>query len=140
MGGIVVGVDESATARRAAVRAVEIARALDEPLHLVMSVKDSSSQVVRRGGDEFVIDRTEQAERTIDSIKSDIGAPDARSTVGGTDPADSLCEEAERVGASMIVVGNRRVQGVSRVLGAIASDVLRQAPCDVLVAHTVDDD
>ena len=39
----------------------------------------------------------------------------------------------------MIVVGNRRVQGVSRVLGSIASDVLRRAPCDVLIVNTTGD-
>ena len=36
----------------------------------------------------------------------------------------------------MIVVGNRRVQGATRVLGSIANDVARQAPCNVLIVHT----
>ena len=51
-------------------------------------------------------------------------------------PADVLVQEAERLGASVIVVGNRRVQGPSRVLGAIATAVARNAPCDVYVAKT----
>jgi CRP-like cAMP-binding protein len=41
--------------------------------------------------------------------------------------------------ATMIVVGNRRVQGAKRLLGSIASDVLHHASCDVLVAHTAAD-
>ncbi|MCP3973298.1 MAG: universal stress protein, partial [bacterium] len=38
--------------------------------------------------------------------------------------------------ARMIVVGNRRVQGIARVLGSVASDVAKRAPCSVLIAHT----
>ena len=45
-------------------------------------------------------------------------------------------DEAARIDASMIVVGNRRVQGKARVLGSIATDVTRTAPCDVLVVDT----
>jgi nucleotide-binding universal stress UspA family protein len=36
----------------------------------------------------------------------------------------------------MIVVGNRRVQGVTRVLGSIPLDVAKQAPCNVFIVHT----
>jgi nucleotide-binding universal stress UspA family protein len=52
------------------------------------------------------------------------------------DPADALCAEAERLQADMIVVGSVRTQGIGRVLGSVANDVLRQAPCAVLVAKT----
>ena len=47
-----------------------------------------------------------------------------------------LCAEAVRLDASTIVVGNRRVQGASRLLGSVAVSVLRSAPCDVLIAQT----
>jgi len=33
-------------------------------------------------------------------------------------------------------VGNRRVQGASRILGAVAADVAKHAVCDVLIANT----
>ena len=45
--------------------------------------------------------------------------------------------EHERVGADMIVVGNRRMQGVQRILGAVANDIAHHAQCDVLVVKTV---
>ena len=48
-----------------------------------------------------------------------------------------LIEEAARTHADVIVVGNRRMQGVKRVLGAVASDVAHHAPCDVLIVKTV---
>jgi nucleotide-binding universal stress UspA family protein len=53
------------------------------------------------------------------------------------EPADALCAEAERLGASIIVVGNKRVQGMARVLGSVAAEVARHAPCHVFIAHTV---
>lgn len=56
-----------------------------------------------------------------------------------TDPATALCDEAERLEASIIVVGNRGVQGAARLLGSVATDVARRAPCDVLIANTVCD-
>ena len=52
------------------------------------------------------------------------------------DPASALCDEAERLDASIIVVGNKRVQGISRVLGSIAGGVAKMAPCDVYIVHT----
>ncbi len=57
-------------------------------------------------------------------------------TVSLSGPATALCDEAPRLRATMIVVGNRRVQRLTRVLGAVANDIARQAPCDVLVANT----
>ncbi|MDH3292846.1 MAG: universal stress protein [Acidimicrobiia bacterium] len=51
-------------------------------------------------------------------------------------PADVLVREAERLDADVIVVGNRRVQGPGRFLGAIATSVAHHAPCDVSIAKT----
>ena len=52
------------------------------------------------------------------------------------DAARALRAEAEAVGANAIVVGNRRTQGVGRVLGSVAASVVKHAPCDVVVANT----
>ena len=62
--------------------------------------------------------------------------PTATYALGGTDPTKSLVEKAEQLNASMIAVGNRPVKSVARLLGAIATDVIRHAPCDVLVVNT----
>jgi nucleotide-binding universal stress UspA family protein len=51
-------------------------------------------------------------------------------------PAQVLCDVAETVGADVIVVGNRRMKGAGRVLGAVASKVARKAPCSVFIAKT----
>ena len=36
----------------------------------------------------------------------------------------------------MIVVGNKRTHGASRVLGAVALDVVHHAPCGVFICKT----
>jgi len=138
MNEIIVGVDDTETSRRAALRAAKIAEDLDETLHLVMAVKGGVSKAVNVGGEQYRIDWVTEATQFLESLRTELPIPKATYALGGKDPAKSLCDEAERLQASMIVVGNRRMQGASRVLGAIATDVARHAPCDVLIVKTND--
>ncbi|MFT6763450.1 MAG: nucleotide-binding universal stress UspA family protein [Candidatus Aldehydirespiratoraceae bacterium] len=137
MSAIIVGVDHSQTAHLAAVKAAELAEALDKPLHLVMAVKSGTSQKVQVGADQFFDDWVTNANQFLQTMKMELGVENTTTALAGSDPAKSLCDEAARLDASMIVVGNKRVQGAKRVLGSIAAAVTRQAPCDVLVAHTM---
>ena len=136
MNEIVVGVDRSDTARRAAEQAAELARCARhhaphrdvrqarpgrEPRRRQRSVPD------RLGHRIAAVPRRDEAKLPHDKI--------SRSAVEG-DPAKVMVEEARRLGARIIVVGNRRVQGASRVLGSIAGDVLKTASCDVLIVNT----
>lgn len=136
MSAVVVGVDSSETAMVAARRAAEIAASLGQPLHLVMAVKPGHSTTITHGGESFFEDWTQDSKQLLQRIKHEIGMPNATSSLGSKDPVEAICAEAEKLGASLIVVGNRRVQGVKRVLGAIATGVLRHAGCDVLVVQT----
>ena len=52
-------------------------------------------------------------------------------------PAAALLAEAAEVDADVIIVGNRRMQGVGRLLGSVANEVAHNAPCDVLIVKTV---
>jgi nucleotide-binding universal stress UspA family protein len=133
---IIVGVDDTATSRRAAERAANIAVALEQPLHLVMAVKDRVSLGIHVGGDEFRVDWVTNASQFLKDLCADLPVPNATYALGQKDPAKSLVAEAERLDASMIVVGNRRVKGAARFLGAIATDVIHHAPCDVLIVNT----
>jgi nucleotide-binding universal stress UspA family protein len=54
-------------------------------------------------------------------------------------PADSLIKEAIRLDARLIVVGNRRMRGIGRLLGSVANSVAHNAPCDVYIANTYED-
>jgi nucleotide-binding universal stress UspA family protein len=138
MNEIIVGVDGSATARVAAIQAAELASVYDRPLHIVTSMTRNTSQEVRGGGSEkWHFDSISLAE---DSLKAMAGELKATTPVTHavvmSDPATALCEEATRLNASMIVVGNKRVQGAARVLGSIAGDVAKRAPCNVFIVHT----
>ncbi len=136
MSAVVVGVDGSETALFAARRAAEIATSLGQPLHLVMAVKPGRSETIEVGGESFFEDWTNDSKQLLQQIKLEIGMPNATSSLGSKDPVEAICAEADKLEASLIVVGNRRVQGVKRLLGAVATGVLRNAGCDVLVVQT----
>jgi nucleotide-binding universal stress UspA family protein len=136
MNDIVVGVDQSDTARTAATTAATLAATCGTNLHIVMCVKRASSQEVAVGGDRWRLDSLSEAESFLNDLRRTLPHDRITSTVAFGDPAATMCEEAQRLGARMIVVGNRRVQGASRILGSIAADVTRHACCDVLIANT----
>ena len=139
MNEIIVGVDGSATARKAADEAAQVAHNYKRPLHIVLSMTRNTSQQVRGGGSEtWHFDSVGVAEESLKALVGELRAtvPDTTYAVVLADPATALCDEAVRLDASMIVVGNKRVQGAARVLGSIAGDVAKRAPCNVLIVHT----
>lgn len=137
MNSIIVGVDGSPTAREAARRAAELADRCGVPLHMVTAMPKATSKTVKAGGETWVIDSVSAAEQVLAELKSEIKASHGITTSVATgDPAEAVVKEAERIGASIIVVGNRRVQGAKRILGSVATDITRHATCDVLIAKT----
>jgi nucleotide-binding universal stress UspA family protein len=136
MEDIVVGVDRSESARRAALAAAELAAAYRTNLHVVMCVERRSPVEVGVGSERFRADWLAEAEQFLADLVRSLPHDATTYGVGIGDPATTLCDEAKRLNARAIVVGNRRVQGAARVLGSVAGDVTRRAPCDVLVANT----
>jgi len=137
MNDIVVGVDQSSTARRAAEKAAELAAAFGANLHIVYCINKKSSKIVGSGSDEWFVSPTAEAETFLNTLALELDYDQITTAVSHSEPADAMCEEAARLDARAIVVGNRRVQGMARVLGSIAGDVLKHAPCDVLIANTI---
>lgn len=137
-GEIVVGVDSSETALAAARVAAQLARALGRPLHVVTAFEDQNIELVGAGSDTFKLTSDADAREVAENVAAAIGADLERLTVSASQgkPADVLVQEAERLDASLVVVGNRRMQGVARVLGSIANSVTHHAPCDVYVVKT----
>jgi nucleotide-binding universal stress UspA family protein len=142
MGGIiVVGVDGSGTAKKAAESARDLAGALGASLHVVSAFDSDRTEVFGSGSDRWIVsdaDAAEQVARTVaESLGRDITV--TYSAARGR-PADALIKEAVRMEARIIVVGNRRMQGIGRVLGSVANSVAHNAPCDVYIANTYDAD
>lgn len=137
---ILVGVDGSDSSRKAARVAAELAAAFGAELHVLTAV-DEKALVADPAlvGDVRALTPGEQAEAIANEIAgslSDITANIHPSPVQGK-PADALVAAAKEIGADLIVVGNRRVQGIGRILGSVATDVAHHAPCDVYIVKTV---
>ena len=136
----VIGTDGSETAARAAKRAGELALATGAKVHVVCAYsKGGGATTIRVGSDEFSASSLTAAEQVAEQQAATFRAQGVEATSSALDdkPADALISEAERLEAELIIVGNRRMQGVSRLLGSVANEVAHNAPCDVLVVKTV---
>ena len=135
----VVGVDGSDTASKAATRAGEIAGATGATVHVVCAFTGRGTTTIGVGSDVYSVSDLNVAEQVAEqqaAAYKSAGVAATHSAIDGK-PAAVILAEAERVGAELIVVGNRRMQGVQRVLGAVANEIVHHAPCDVLVVKTV---
>lgn len=136
---IIAGVDGSDTALTAAQTARDLAKALGAPLHIVSAFDKDSTEVVRSGGDAWIKSGAEDALKIAKSTARDLEEPGLTVTYAAArgKPAEAIVAEAERLSAGMIVVGNRRMQGLGRVLGSVANTVAHTARCDVHIVNTV---
>ena len=115
-----------------------MANSYNRPLHIVLAMTRNTNQQVHGGGSEtWHFDSVGVAEESLKALAGELKATiPVTYAVVLKDPATALCEEAVRLEASTIVIGNKRVQGAARVLGSIAGDVAKRAPCNVLIVHT----
>src|SRR5689334_11985815 len=136
---IIVGVDGGDSSRRAARRAAELAVQLGAQLHVLTAVEKATVESFpdRPGASEVTSGELAEAiaSEVADELRGVLPTVTSRALPGR--PATALVDEAARVGATLIVVGNRRVQGVGRVLGSIAASVAAHAPCDVYIVKSV---
>jgi nucleotide-binding universal stress UspA family protein len=125
---IVVGTDGSPTADVAVDRAGELAQVLEAPVHVAcvpsaLSGNDSpqaaAQQVVAEAGERL---RSR-------GIAVQTHVPEG-------DGAPALVAVAEQERAQMIVVGNKGMTGIRRVLGSFPNDVSHHARCGVLIVRT----
>ncbi|MTB88945.1 universal stress protein [Aeromicrobium senzhongii] len=139
---IVTGVDGSETAAKAAHTAAELAQALDAQLYVLSAYGKYHADTFNSGEEEIVFSTAKDAEHTAEGTVAQLrhDFPGLRIVAAPAEgkPGDALVKAAQRLQADLIVVGNKRVQGLARVLGSVARDVAAQAPCDVYVAHTHD--
>ncbi|GAA1131548.1 universal stress protein [Citricoccus alkalitolerans] len=139
-GTVIVGVDGSDTSFKAATRAVAIAVGLGADLSVVTAYAKDSTEVIRSGGDTFILDDAEQAQKLAENIATRLrevepGVKVHASAVKGK-PQEVLVDVATRSGAQLIVVGNVGMKGLGRVLGSVASSVAHSASCDVYIVKT----
>src|SRR5215212_7856480 len=120
---IVTGTDGSESAAEAVRQAAELAGSSGVPLHLVSAYPPGADPAA---GVQVILDA---AREPLTGLAVEIHL---HAEPGG--PAEALCAVAARVGAELIVVGNKGVDtSFGRGQAAIAEQVRRLAPCPVLV-------
>jgi nucleotide-binding universal stress UspA family protein len=136
---IVVGTDWSDTAEVAFVKALELARSSGGRLHVVSASpasrppaagRSSGASGSRTLGPGFQADVV--LEQTLERLGA--GDVDVQQHTETAEPGDAILSVAERVGADLIVVGNRGMH--RRVLGSVPNTVSHRASCDVLIVQT----
>jgi len=124
-GPIVAGTDGSPRAELAVEKAGELAQALGAPVHVVCVLDASvgkrltAQQIVAEAGDGL----------RVRGLAVQTEVPEGA-------PAPALVAVADRQRAQMIVVGNKGMTGLRRLLGSVPSRVSHQAHCNVLIVPT----
>jgi nucleotide-binding universal stress UspA family protein len=140
---VLVGTDGSATADKAVEIAAGLAKGWKATLHIVVAFRTGSSGMAAASGAAMADSGAQQGiqhgaaeqigEKAVAAygkgIKTEIHA------VANSAP-DAILETAQAVGADLIVVGSKGMQGARRVLGSVPNSVAHGANSAVLIVKT----
>ena len=140
---VVVGTDGSATAGRAVEHAAHLAGSSGATLHVVHAVRlPSRAARVAPEMAAAAAGADADAERFATQLLEEVAAKltaeglTVRTHLSAKTAADALCAVAAEHEADVIVVGNKGMKGVRRVLGSVPNDVAHRADCAVLIVPT----
>jgi nucleotide-binding universal stress UspA family protein len=135
----VVGADDSQTARQAVLIAADVAQLAGGKLHIVTAYDPKGIKVQDLPEEFRYSTATHPADVLLEGLSQIVRERGLEPVVHAatSSPADAIVEIAEQVGADLIVVGNKGMKGVRRVLGSIPNTVAHSAPCSVLIADTI---
>lgn len=139
---IVVGTDGSETAKAAVSEAIRLAKAFDGELHVVSAYKPLRGAHVSGAPAGAAKVWQPLPDSRVEAILQEAAAAirlrevPVKTHTSEDEPADALLSVASEVGASLIVVGNRGMQGARRVLGSVPNKVAHHASCNVLIVAT----
>jgi nucleotide-binding universal stress UspA family protein len=140
---IVVGTDGSDTAKEAVDEAVRIAKALEADVHVVSAFEPLRGARVTGAPEGAAKVWAPLPDDQVETILSQAAAAVRLAGVNVTthavreDPADALLSVADKVGATMIVVGSKGMHGARRLaLGNVPNQVSHKARCNVLIVAT----
>ena len=133
---VVVGADASDTATEAVRQAIELVKLTGGRLHIVSAYRPQ--HLSASGTDEKGLATGDLAESVLADHASRARAAGvaAETHARSGAAAEAICEVAEEINADLIVVGNKGMTGVGRVLGSVPNSVAHRAPCSVLIAQT----
>jgi nucleotide-binding universal stress UspA family protein len=140
---IVVGTDGSDTAEQAVEEAVRIAKALEADVHVVSAFEPLRGARVTGAPEGAAKVWAPRPDDQVEAILSQTAAAVRLAGVNVTthavreDPADALLSVADKVGATLIVVGSKGMHGARRLaLGNVPNQVSHKARCNVLIVAT----
>jgi nucleotide-binding universal stress UspA family protein len=135
---VVVGADGSPTAAEAVKAALELSKLHGGKLHIVSAYKPKQYSSTGAGEFSKSLESGDLAESLLADLASNarIAGVEVEIHAESGDPAKAICDVAERVRADVVVVGNKGMSGVRRVLGSVPNSVAHEAPCSVLIVST----
>jgi len=135
---ILVPTDFSANAEHALDYACALAQKLGSAVHLVHAIASPPTALQVALTEEILENLVKEHREALDKLAearrgiASFGA----TTVEVGDPRDTIVEAAQKLGADLIVMGTHGRRGLSRVvMGSVAEDVIRRAPCPVLTVR-----
>ena len=137
MKSIVLGYDDTETAKRALDRTAELAQAFGARV-TVVSVAPVLVGAAHGIGPIDPVEPPELHREQLSIAQKELGRRgiEAASQLGLGDPADTILDVAGTADADLIVVGSGHTSFVSELLGtSVSGSVQRRAHCDVLVVH-----
>lgn len=142
---ILVGTDGSQTAERAVGVAARLAREVGGELAVVSAYRPVPEARLRRERKEapdevqWQVNPREDVEEALERARAvcdSVGVPAAAHAREG-DPVEAIVGVAEEVDGDLLVVGNRGMRGLRRLLpGCVPDRVSHRAPCDVMIVDT----
>ena len=129
---IVAGTDGSPTAQLAMDRAGELAKALGAPVHVVCvpSALEAHEWPARISAQQIVAEASDRLQSQGVEVQTHLPK------VLQGEAALALVGVAEQEHAQMLVVGNKGMTGIRRLLGSLPNRVSHEARCDVLIVPT----
>jgi nucleotide-binding universal stress UspA family protein len=137
---LLVGADSSKTALKAVRAAAELAASLGATLHIATAYKPESVRAPDLElPEEFrytaMTHPADMLLAELERIGKKAGVEVELHAATG-DPAEAIVRVGRRVGADLIVVGNKGMRGAKRVLGSVPNSVAHHAECSVLIVDT----
>ena len=149
---IITGVDSSKTALTAAEKAAELAASFDAELYVFSAYSISSAVAMQTAKSGNMSSKTSEAYQRLASGQAEAAQQAAESVAAilrdswpnlkvkalaaEGQPAEVLVQQAEKLNADTIVVGNKKAQGLQRILGSISRNVAATTNCDLYVVNT----
>lgn len=136
---ILIPVDGSDNARRAARRGLEFARAVDAAVDVLHVVERKALRLARTADErERLRESGEATLEEIEAIAAEVGQPVETALLEGK-PTVRIAERAAERGAELIVVGRRGRTGLgARLLGGVTESLLHRGGVAVLVVPAGD--